>query len=140
MKHIVKFNQASDANNYEIKNVPFLTTVGENNQLLTCNEENKKIVIDSQGNASIVDAGPELISFTIDRDYQAEEGMTWREWIESDYNTNGYYLSDTFMAGVTVITRDSEYYVGYYDSYGYPVSPDEEITNNEIYWEDNSPF
>ena len=78
--------------------MPFLTTVGENNQLLTCNEENKKIVIDSQGNASIVDAGPELISFTIDRDYQAEEGMTWREWIESDYNTNGYYGNSFFHA------------------------------------------
>ena len=40
--------------------MPFLTTVGENNQLLICNEENKKIVIDSQGNASIDDAGPIL--------------------------------------------------------------------------------
>lgn len=32
-----------------------------------------------------------LISFTIDgTSYQAEEGMTWGEWVESDYNTNGY--------------------------------------------------
>lgn len=31
---------------------------------------------------------PTLISFTIDETaYQAEEGMTWGEWVESDYNT-----------------------------------------------------
>ena len=47
MKHIVKFNQASDANNYEIKNIPFLTTVGENNQLLTCKQSGKKLVNES---------------------------------------------------------------------------------------------
>lgn len=32
-----------------------------------------------------------LITFTIGgTSYQAEEGMTWGEWVESDYNTNGY--------------------------------------------------
>ena len=32
-----------------------------------------------------------LISFTIEgTTYQAEEGMTWGEWIESDYNTGGF--------------------------------------------------
>lgn len=33
------------------------------------------------------------ISFTInDAPYQAQEGMTWRQWVESDYNTGGFYL------------------------------------------------
>lgn len=32
-----------------------------------------------------------LITFTIDgTEYQAEEGMTWEQWIASEYNTNGY--------------------------------------------------
>ena len=33
-----------------------------------------------------------MISFTIaGTSYQAEEGMTWGEWIASSYNTDGYY-------------------------------------------------
>jgi hypothetical protein len=35
-----------------------------------------------------------IILFTINSTtYQAEEGMTWGEWVESDYNTGGFYLS-----------------------------------------------
>lgn len=38
------------------------------------------------------------INFTVDDiSYQAEEGMTWGEWVESDYNTEGFYL-DQFNA------------------------------------------
>lgn len=29
------------------------------------------------------------------RSYQAEEGMTWEEWVNSSYNTEGYYLMET---------------------------------------------
>ena len=37
----------------------------------------------------------ELITFTInDIEYQAEEGMTWEEWINSEYNNNGYHSDD----------------------------------------------
>ena len=36
-------------------------------------------------------SGANLISFTIsDNSYQAEEGMTWKQWVESDYNTDGF--------------------------------------------------
>lgn len=35
----------------------------------------------------------DLITFTIDSiKYQAEEGMTWNEWVESPYNTNGFTI------------------------------------------------
>lgn len=35
---------------------------------------------------------PALINFTIDQyEYQAELGMTWGEWVNSTYNTNGGY-------------------------------------------------
>ena len=41
-----------------------------------------------------------LITFTVHNignsefvdTYQAEEGMTWRQWIDSDYNTDGWYI------------------------------------------------
>ena len=37
--------------------------------------------------------GISLISFTIENtSYQAEEGMTWTEWIESEYNVDGYRI------------------------------------------------
>jgi roadblock/LC7 domain-containing protein len=35
-----------------------------------------------------------LISFTIDgTQYTALSGMTWSEWVESEYNTGGFYVS-----------------------------------------------
>lgn len=35
-----------------------------------------------------------LITFTVDGiEYQAEEGMTWEEWVNSDYNTDNFYIS-----------------------------------------------
>ena len=37
----------------------------------------------------VVEPGPQLISFTVDGvSYQAVDGMTWREWAESGYNTS----------------------------------------------------
>lgn len=47
---------------------------------------------------TVVNDGVNLITFSIDgghwasgytSTYQAEDGMTWSEWIDSDYNTNG---------------------------------------------------
>ena len=36
---------------------------------------------------------PVIISFTIDgTSYQAEEGMTWAEWVASSYNTGGFEI------------------------------------------------
>lgn len=31
--------------------------------------------------------------------YQAEEGMIWSEWTNSEYNTDGYRLQDTVPTG-----------------------------------------
>ena len=30
---------------------------------------------------------------------EAEAGMTWREWVESEYNTKGVYLNEAYMNG-----------------------------------------
>lgn len=44
-----------------------------------------------------------MINFTVNcsathignKTYQAEYGMTWREWINSEYNVDNYYVEDT---------------------------------------------
>lgn len=44
----------------------------------------------------------EIITFTINNvEYQAEEGMTWGEWCNSEYNTSAYFVSGStiFTAG-----------------------------------------
>lgn len=39
--------------------------------------------------------GATIISFTISGDhYEAEEGMTWEQWCDSTYNTDGYYIEN----------------------------------------------
>ena len=36
---------------------------------------------------------PPILIFTIDGiEYQAEEGMTWEKWVNSDYNIDGYII------------------------------------------------
>ena len=41
---------------------------------------------------AVKDVPKTMISFTIDgTSYQAEEGMTWAQWIESAYNNGGFY-------------------------------------------------
>ena len=38
-----------------------------------------------------------LITFTIDgTEYQAEEGMTWGEWCDSEHNTDGYVIVEAY--------------------------------------------
>jgi hypothetical protein len=62
-----------------------------------------------------------LITFTIDGstvgssaiEYQAEKGMTWGEWVNSEYNVNGRFfinLDDSIFDGMFFI-GDEEYYV-----------------------------
>jgi hypothetical protein len=42
-----------------------------------------------------IDAQPNIINFTIeDVPYQAEEGMTWLQWIDSDYNTGNFLIDE----------------------------------------------
>ena len=60
-EYIKKFESAASANNYEITDIPFTSTVsGATPQNVRCNQENKKIEVDGQGNISVVDAGPVL--------------------------------------------------------------------------------
>lgn len=70
-----------------------------------------------------------MISFTIDETpYQAESGMTWFEWVNSEYNTAGFFVDLSFIAlpdsGVTPL------YVGDNDNY---VSLSANIRGGEAY-------
>ena len=53
--------------------------------------------IQSDGTGStVVDNGYSLIEFTIaGTTYQAKEGMTWNEWVNSEYNTTDLYTNTT---------------------------------------------
>ena len=57
-----------------------------------------------------------MISFSIaGTSYQAEEGMTWAEWVASSYNTGGYYLSGTNIknksSGLFVCSTDESIFI-----------------------------
>ena len=48
-----------------------------------------------------------LISFTIEgTTYQAVDGMTWDEWVYSEYNTGGFYLYGESYEGSIIINGE----------------------------------
>lgn len=49
---------------------------------------------------TVTKGGATLINFTINgTSYQAEEGMTWQQWVDSSYNTSGgrYFISGGYL-------------------------------------------
>ena len=71
-----------------------------------------------------------LITFTIASiSYQAEEGMTWGEWVNSSYNTGGYIISDIYVT-------DSNHFTIYdVESSTYQHSTDLIVNNSNYYVE-----
>jgi hypothetical protein len=71
-------------------------------------------------NADMVDI--ELITFTLSGgeiyECQAELGMTWREWVNSEYNTVGAYITDDLTIGT--------------QNEGAPIAPQDDLENCEI--------
>lgn len=50
---------------------------------------------------------PTLINFTIGgTEFQAEDGMTWGEWIESEYNTDGWTVYSDEGQYTDIIFKD----------------------------------
>ena len=48
-----------------------------------------------------------IITFTIDGvEYEAEEGMTWGEWCDSEYNTDGFYMDNPASGDLFLYTCD----------------------------------
>ena len=74
------------------------------------------------GSYAVAEAGPKMINFTVaGASYQAEEGMTWGEWVDSEYNTDGFW--EHLLDGVyCVATREGSgtqyaYGVAYNDAF-----------------------
>ena len=61
-------------------------------------------------------------------EYQAEEGMTWEGWVESEYNTGAFYVSFTnyigYLSGsIVVYNQDCVFKTDYiYNNFKYTVS------------------
>ena len=54
-----------------------------------------------------------LITFTINgTSYQAEDGMTWGEWVNSSYNTDGFVLNTKYE---NTIATDNKFSLLVYD-------------------------
>ena len=71
---------------------------------------------------------PVIISFTIDgTSYQAEEGMTWAEWVASSYNTGDFIISESSGSPTNV-----NYYLIKTSSYGFLQATDA-IISGEAY-------
>jgi hypothetical protein len=57
------------------------------------------IIRDEFGNGGSSGGSNEKISFTINMTtYEANDGMTWAEWVNSEYNTDGYFIEDGMVA------------------------------------------
>ena len=56
----------------------------------------------------------QLISFSVIKvtPYTAEEGMTWAQWVASEYNIDGFYIENgkVYVDGQTAITIEGERY------------------------------
>jgi hypothetical protein len=49
------------------------------------------------------------VFFIGDKEYQFENGMTWSEWLDSDYNVDNFYVSDGEVS--PCIYLNSEFYI-----------------------------
>lgn len=70
-----------------------------------------------------------LISFTVDgTTYQAENGMTWGAWINSEYNIDGFILK-----GASYVYKNDNYYVSYSSTSNHNCSVSEIIEAGHAY-------
>lgn len=113
LKNIKLFSTDSDRTTYESSasyETPYVSKVTADNSV----HYNKPI---------------RIITFTIDGDeFQAQEGMTWNEWLNSSYNING------FIIGGRGITRlDHKDKLCYKNSYGGHYSDSDVLSSHTVY-------
>ena len=95
-------------------------------------ETSVEVTEEYDGTVTITNPEPEnLMSFTIDgTTYQSADGMTWLEWVNSEYNTAGYYCSNAYDY---VGNSDDKYSYLVKRSNGTLVVGSEYIINGEAY-------
>ena len=80
---------------------------------------------------TVTKGGATLINFTIDgTSYQAEDGMTWSQWVNSSYNTGGFYIRDL----TTYVYFPNGSYVSTEGFAGDTVGKSETIITNGTYY------
>lgn len=82
---------------------------------------------------SSIESMRNMITFAIDGiEYRAEEGMIWEEWLDSEYNVDGYYAD---YDGAVYKAIEYSNYVDYYHLYGNDGEQTEsmQITSGESY-------
>ena len=98
-KHLSKYSSEADYNNNKDNHVkPYISLITTSPKKM---KYEKKVLTN-------------LITFYIDNtQYQAEEGMTWEEWVNSEYNTDGFYISDqkTYKGDMWIYLRGEPYTV-----------------------------
>ena len=73
-----------------------------------------------------------LLTFTVAGiEYQAEEGMTWEEFCNSEYNTGGFYISDMYVKKGSYPDRYEVYNDGY--PHTSKTNPPDTIINGHSY-------
>lgn len=107
----------------------YLSVVGNNRETISLSEDiavasmPEDVIFGTwEGIVTYTVSVVELISFTIDGvEYQAENGMTWAEWVESEYNVNsafGTFVDDSQCyvwptgkgsAFITTLENDTSY-------------------------------
>lgn len=89
---------ASDSNEYPYTdNYVHVLLDEEIDLILYYKDTNKPVLITDKlikDADYIIKMNNNLITFSIkDVEYQAKEGMTWEEWVDSEYNTNDFHIS-----------------------------------------------
>lgn len=75
--------------------------------------------------------GNRLITFTFNSvTYYAEDGMTWEEWVNSEYNTDEFYIYNKFICWGNNNTHIDTNLFGS----GNPPTPVTKIIPNGIYY------
>ena len=80
-----------------------------------------------QENGTIIN----LINFSINTvSYQAEDGMTWEEWVNSSYNTDGYTIGNAM--GFTAVQKGNNYITGSSSPSTTLIESDKKYTTNSL--------
>ena len=79
---------------------------------ITVKAKGSKLITSAPSETLSYEVESHLISFTIDDVlYYAEEGMTWEEWVQSDYSENKFGISVTIYGLIRNYERDDLYCV-----------------------------
>ena len=129
-KYLKLFNKLSDYETFKGGLdwiTPNVSLILENGKQM---RYNKRVVLPSKPNIPSTN----LITFTIDGvEYQAEEGMTWGEWVESKYNTIQYTIcpGDYIVSNIPVHSLQIQEQSG--ETHRIRPQKYDVIENNQIY-------